>query len=807
MMLIGNIFVFSAFGLGEQTDFTEDYEDEAVTQTTASDSYYGYTWVTTWDTNDATDGIVDNTHANSGTKSFKSGRNGYNDGGSATDTYINISGGNILSNFSWWSYWDYDSGTSTNGGGEIYHFYSQSTEMFSIHHKRIGTSDPQRRFYYKDVSGWNTAFNCYGNEWNHFWINRNANDSFTFYRYSATAGSVGSYTGSILAGGLTEYGNITQVHIENWGGDGGAYLWKLWTDDISIEITSPDAEEENATIPPCTPYETLGELNGIASVIRGTSYKYMWCVYGVQRKMYVKRLDLEIDVNMGDLISNTHVRCKVNEYNLGNANTLVQISDNSYRLSWTGLNVLVNNTPTAISFYFMQTFGTGSNRNILPLSITDINEDGYSFCVYYNDDGYYNNHGQHIYDRPYTVGSTTSSLLQYDPIIRLCIEELANAELDTNLNNSILCVPNTIKVGQYTKIAYTVNDVDFSSNMYINVQKHGSSNYSHTKVNTQSSYVSYTPLEEGTFYANLSIDGSTKATDTFTVTGSLDDYLYTYPNPSLPNQQFLLYYNYSKSDYGSIRIFDNDNNLVQSFPIDPNSNGTLIVTLKEGAYVMKLMKIVDTGSGNAYVSVFDYPHSVFTNQIAFINVDPKATPLDYPVLIWGQHSHVGQNVIVKMGETVIKNVGNENQFSFYQYSTKEGAFDLELILVNEDNSQIVLDSTTVTFNSGLYDDLEQDWFRNILDSIPDFYKVIGGLIITIIGFLAPYIVLINMNENRKVPVQFNIPGVISLACGLMASGICTYVGLYGWEFLAICMMVIVVGVFIMFYHKQSGGGD
>jgi len=798
IILILNIFSFSVLsvGSGEQTDLIEDYDDESAMQSTAQDTYYGSQFITTQDTDLAVDGIVTTAQKHSGTQSFYTGRSGYDDGALCTDTYINFTENNIITYLTFWVYWNFDSGNNVLSAGEIYHFMSNTDELFAIHHKKVGTSAAQRAFYYEDFTGINSIGNINGLVWQQFNITRNDNDSFTFVCNAI------DHTGSIIT--LTEYGNITQIWIEHWGGDGVAYEWNLYIDDIEIETGGTDSDEEEATIPPCTPYDTIGKLN-VGGTYRGTAYKYMWCVYGVSRKMYINHLDLEIDANMGDLISNTHVYCKINEYNLGHATSLVQISDSSYRLSWSGFNALINNTPTSISFKFTQTFGTGTNRAIIPISGYDINSDGYRFIVFYNNDGYYNNHGQHIYDTPEGFGNTETII--YDPIVRMCIDTIANSELNPDLINTIVCTPDNISVGEHTKIIYTVDADSYSSNMFINVQKVGSANTSFAKINTQSSYVQYTGLSEGDYYANLSIDGVTVASDTFTVFGSIDDYVFTIPNPSLPNSWFTLYYNYSKADYGSIRIFDSKDTLIKTYPIDPTSSGNMQVQLSAGSYLIKLCKIVDTGTGTVYVSVFDYPHSVFTNQIAFIDVLPKVSPTAYPVLIWGQHSHIGQNVIIRWGETEIRNVANEQQFSFYYNSEKQGSFPLELVIINENGSRTVLSSVELTFNDGYYDDVEKDMFRKWLDNIPTFYKVLIGIILTIIGFLLPYIMLIKLNANRKIPVQFNISATLSLCTGLFTSCASAYIGFYGWEFPAIGIMLILLSVFIMYIMgNRSGGG-
>ena len=806
VLLLVNIFSFNAVSSGEQDDWIEDYYDDNIASTDATDSYYGDEWVTTWDTDLAFNGYVDTAQKHSDTKSFKTGRSGYSDGGSCTDTYINFSiGGNIIGNLSWWAKWNFDSGASTNMGGEIYHFLNgNGTELFAIHHKRIGVSDPQRRFYYEDLSGFTTMYNCYGNEWNHFWITRNNSEAFTVHRYSVTGGTA-QYTGGVFES--TQYGNITQIWIEHWGGNGVAYLWYLWIDDVEIgSFDQADSDEENPTIPPCSPYDTIGKLN-IGGTNRHSLFRYLWSVYGVSTKMYINRLDLEISDILGDEITNSNVECKINEANLGIASSLVQISDNTYRLSWSGISVFVNNTPTAISFKFKNPIISPSlGRIILPCPSSDPNLDGYHFMYFYGDDGYYDNHGTHIYDTP---GSTlhVEHYPSNEPLIRLCVDKLANAELNPDLVNSIACVPNNISVGEYTKITYSVNQNNYSSNMFINVQKEGSANISYAKINTQSSYVQYTALSESDYYANLSIDGETVASDTFSVVGSIDDYVYTYPNPSLPNSWFTLYYNYSKADYGSIRIFDTNNDLVNTFPIDPTSSGTIQVQLSSGSYLIKLCKIVNSGTGTVYVSVFDYPHSVFSNQIAFIDVVPRVSPTAYPVSIWGQHSHTGQNVIVRWGDTEIQNVGNKQQFAFSYSSEKQGSYPLELVIINENESRTVLSSVDLTFNDGYYTEYEKDWFRQQLDNIPVFYKVLIGIILTIIGFLLPYILLIKLNANRKIPVQFNISATLSLCTGLFTSCASAYIGFYGWEFPAIGIMLVLLSVFIMYLmgNKPSGG--
>jgi len=380
MLLLFGTIPYNTGALGEQTDYTEDFEDDTLTQQ-ATDNYYGSLWFNTYTTE--TNTYVDNSQAVD-TKSYRIYRNKnafFNFTYANTTNILKLTHRLRLEGFL---------GTADH---RTFKYYDSDGTCFL--YWRIGDGSGAYELDWIDFNGVNDLTDLddtWDDKWLYVEITIISNDT-VYFNLSQSGGDYRNNSGvSTAPYVVVDNPRINYSHV--WCNVSDSRI-DTWFDNFNIRLGTISAQPDETTIPPCSPDSTIGELaqTGLSRGITGD--QYLWTVYAVNDVHYIHRLDLEIDMSMIDTynIDLTDLYCKINEYALGNPTELIQLgTDSDYRVSWTGLNIFVNNTPTTISFRNTQSFATNQYW-IIPYTNEDINNDGTNFWISYSNNGWWNNQG------------------------------------------------------------------------------------------------------------------------------------------------------------------------------------------------------------------------------------------------------------------------------------------------------------------------------------------------------------------------------------------------------------------------------
>jgi len=779
LILLISSFPIGQSALGSQLDYVEDFEDDTLTQQ-ADDDYYGVEWFNTYNQTDNNNGAyVDNNRALSGTKSYRINRNNY--------VFLNFtySDTQIISNLTF--AFNFDSLTV----GTEYHWYGYDKNDVQWLEFRIDQLD----FLWRDFNGWSRI--GADNEW--------SGDEDTWWNFTmvvVTNDTINVNTGQssdtvapyvVIDNPRLAYFNFTTPDLDN--------TERMWFDDIEIDVGAVEGGIPTETIPPCDPYSTIGTLDTGVSSQGIPYYRYLWNVYAISDIMYVHRVDLEIDITMVENygVNETHLRMKINEYPIGGGyytcTELVQLGDGeNYRATWSGLNVFVNNTPCVTSFYCTLNFGSGSGYYerqhwILPIIYDDdINNDGYSGCVAHYKDGWWNNHGNYIYERP--SGDKTYFFRNGEFVVRMCVDRLGTSEFNDDLNNYVESSHSTAKIYcdqinfdwflKSEAMAY-VNElwIDTPSKTYVAVN-----------ITTQTGHIYFTPIETGTHYVNLSSNDVNVSTDSFTVSGTCDNWVYTTRNPST-GEAFKIFYNYSGTSNGAVRIYDKNMNLKGNLFIEPTSSsseyGALSFQLTgHGVYNIHLCSVSNVGGQTIYNPLYSYVHVVQGTVVNYIDVslDDYVGYTETPFFITGEHAHLGKNIHVYVGKSEVKSVSYSERFNLKYTPLKEGVYNANLILIMQSGKRITLDSQEFSIKSNRYLEPEP-----LLPKLNPAIAYTVGSILMIPFILMPMIIcgILNYPKDKIPDLAYYLTGSV---------GIVLNVGLGLYDFWAL-FFILAVGVIII----------
>lgn len=801
---------FASGTLGSQEDYVEDFEDDVV-GTQAHDDYFSEEWFYT--SQNTTNAYVDDeVHYQTGTKSYYVLENNH------VLFTMNVSD---IYNISFYTRRMY-----ADTGSWIHFEFNNATNhtIIEIRHKNDGTGK-----MYCEYKEWDDAWNRIGNDldedqpsyWAYFNFEILDIDSVKYKWGSDTEYGTPNHIGDTV----DEEMEIRYVY---WYLDNVLSTRRLYLDNFTITTGYEGGTQEDATIPPCTPFSTIGNI-GVGNIAHGIGVKYLWTVYYVETRMYVHRLDLEVLEDYINKITITDIEAKLGTYTLGNPNSIVEISQGHYRISWTGLNSYINNTMCPIMFKFKKNFGTGQYPQyaIIYFADYDLNQDGYRKCIMCDGsyDSFWNNFKYNVDKQPSVPMATTrlnylneilTYLLSYtyvinnfEPVIRLCADRLTTGELKYHFENDIWCYPRTFENNSFTKIGYTVNLSQMGeSNKVINIQEPDGNIKTIKSISTQSGGVTYTAHQLGLHYVNLSLGNVNVSSTNFTTEGNLDDWLETDPNPSFPNQDFDIIYNYSKSEFGVIRIFDSDNNLKQTFIANPSTSyGKETTSLDEGKYYIKLQEIVEIAGKNDYVTLFTLPHAVQGDVVPYIEVEQDVTTVDYGFRVYGEHNHVGHNIVVRVGDSEEIDVSDKTSFNFMHDIAKSGYYRVSLILKKPDHTEVELDWDYVTVKSSLFEGIEKTGVENILDLIPVFYKLLAGIIITLAITLSPFTLLIKASKYLGKPINIDIPPITYPLLFVGGTVLCTILGLYGMEILFLFLAGAFISIIFLYVSGMKSGNN
>jgi len=312
-------------------------------------------------------------------------------------------------------------------------------------------------------------------------------------------------------------------------------------------------------------------------------------------------------------------------------------------------------------------------------------------------------------------------------------------------------------------------------------------------ITTQTGHIYYTPTQTGTYYFNLSSNGVNVSSDQTTINGDCDNWLYTVPNPS-SGGTFAIFYNYSGTQNGAIRFYDDSMTYLGKLNIPPESGGMLSYQFPEhGVYNIHLCSISEIGSTIVYNTLYPYVHCVqglVVNHIETFN-DVYATGI--PFFISGEHSHLSKNVNVYFGSSFVGSVSNDERFRLEYTAFKSGSYTIYLRLETPDGQKILLDSTTVNIKDS----------SDFVDPpiLPDLNPVVGYIIGT---FVAIFFVLLPLFIIGGFHLTIDLPAIAFLMSG--GVGVVLNIGLGLWDFWAgfFILALGVISIAGMYFLNQRG---
>lgn len=624
------------------------------------------------------------------------------------------------------------------------------------------------------------------------------NTEYAYIELNITESDIADYTFKSSTGNVTESGalnepqlnmtdcQIATVYVYNAGSSFDFYI-----DDIQLFFDyAGEGLEEEGTIPPCSPDSTIGSL-GDSQFNEAFIKTYINTKYDIEITGYVHRLDFEIHREMVETFGSiaTDFSAKINGYALGFASELIQLGDNdNYRLSWTALNLYINNTLISISI---------RNNNpivpfMLPLTHADNMNDGFNHMSSYESSSYWNNHGE-----PYVISEyPTSYYHNKEPMIRLCFESDSTFEFNPNIQNDV----ESFASGQCTNS--TQINIDWFLNTtamaYINrlwIDTPSLAPYIARNITTQTGHIWFTPKETGTYYFNLSTDGVNHSFDSETITCSdVSNWLYVVPNPS-GDTPFMIFYNYTGSTNGCIRIYDSEGNRVDSLNILQGTNSLSYQLNEHGVYYFRLCSISNIGGTTVYNQLFNYIHCVQGYIVNYIEVDTALgtdKTLEYTqTLISGEHSHLSKDVWIYIGASKFKSVSKDEHFAKVWIPDRQGEFLIKLVIELPSGKKVTLASTTVTV-------VDKDALisQPLLPKLDVMLGYLLGSIFVIVFILLPLLIMGVLGHTKQ-----EIPSIVyMLTAGV---GVVIVTGIGWWDFWA-SFFILAIGVIMIIVAYLMG---
>jgi len=517
--------------------------------------------------------------------------------------------------------------------------------------------------------------------------------------------------------------------------------------------------------------------------------KYLSGAYLIPHRYTITRFDIQLDAAMYEVNPASTYRIKFNDDTNPYLGTeWFTLAGNRKILSFQNLNVVINGTLKWIMD--AQYPYTGNCYWAIHTSNRDINRDGNRFWYAFEITQHglwsdWNNYCENIYETwlPYHFSQTR----EQDLIYRMCITSEEDIDISKAFSNYIHCYPSTVKqFCEQVAITFTVNSTALG--LPINIIIDDGTTTETFKQDAQSGTLYYTPEIQGSYWANLSINSVTEATDTFTSSGTCLDYIYTKDNPSKSGESFNIRYKYSKTTYhGRIRIMQGDMQ-IEKWDIDTNSEGNISYVLYDtGVYHLYLSIRFRNTTNNDIAST---KHTVTIdrmNHIAFIGNDFVVNDL---VNFYGTHNNLGQNVRIKIGNNYVASVGHTDYFNLFIRVTQAGVFPVQLVL-SLDDTDIIL--ATARENIRIADTQIGGEGEGVLPDVSTEIGAILGVILTFGFLMLPFFLQLGANKSIKVPT---VAYAMSGGLGITLSIAFGFFDMWVAFFLIAIGVIIVAGIYI-----------
>jgi len=586
---------------------------------------------------------------------------------------------------------------------------------------------------------------------------------------------------------------ITQIvntrYVKFGGGDNQVYLQQFKFKNIG-ETSEDDYYTFSCPAGYKSQIGSVGYYTGRS--VPSAGYRYLWYRYNVQETMNIGRIALEIHSTQGSKITSNDVECKLNEYDLGTADALNQIGENSYVLYWDTAGIVnIEKDYVKIMFKSYATINTDNNQYWdVHRYNGDLNNDGSEWFSFLNNnfDGVYNN-----FNNEYNVFSPTASsgcqIIEDDLVLKMCM-----VRTTTDLQNYTNWVKAFPKAPQpFTQVSINYQ-VESSAMGYAKYVYYGTSS-SHLKrlITTQGGKFYYVPTLNNTkYYVNLSIDGENVSSDTFTTTNTIpDNYVYTVPNPSLAGSYIDIFYKFSPTvSAGLIEIKDVDNNPVFSSEVEPSSTGFRITNslVQNGLYTVVLSQMVNNVTPFA---VADSIHVVGEGLSCYITISRNEITLGESIEVRGQHGHIGEYVRIKIGNSYYKNVGDFSTFREIIIPEVIGTHVVALVMqVGNTEKVLAVSDDLLRVSKGGVE--QQD---DLLPMIDSRLGVFVGVIVVVCFTLLPLLIVGGFGFGMDIsPIVYALTGSI---------GFIFAVSLGLFEMWTIVVFVVVAFIVMMLLYIRN----
>lgn len=604
-------------------------------------------------------------------------------------------------------------------------------------------------------------------------------------------------------------------------------------DEGSLVFFTGDSAD---TIIPACDNQTIGRLGDSDSTITGgAGYNYLWTRHNLYEVLNIERIDLQVHNDMLEAgVPANHYKLKVNQYYLGGADSWTYIGSNKAVLSWTGLNLDIEGQ---INFLF---------KAETPYLVTTVDKVKYAWALWvliqeqYEADYYQywsfdvtkddiNNDNLHdirlertptydwfwnIFSDPNYYSSFPSATYEnknYDLLLRLCVSRNETGEVP-DYPNTINVQPTRVKKYESVDVSYLVNRTALGYDKYVSIIPPTQPVFKYNIV-APSGHFFYTPTEQGDYYVNLTINHKNITYTSFNVSGELTTYLYTNPNPSEMGQVFNIYYAYPYTEQnGRIKILDSENKLVHYFTVPKNSNSSeypMVFQLDEsGVYTIRLCGQLENYTYYEDITYYSYKHVVGVEAINTIYVSKRTPFLDSEIRIWGEHSHVGGNIVVRVGLKRAGFVGDNSPYALDFVCRELGHLKVSLNL-KLDTDEIELAYTYIDVGERPVTPSEE----MITNAIDEYFTeeqqfLLGIVIICVCVFIPLYINYKWFSKQSNMKNFFDIPAFVYITLVSAGLGIDIYLGLFELWIIVLFLVAIFFGIaYLVVYGRQRTGGD
>jgi len=539
-------------------------------------------------------------------------------------------------------------------------------------------------------------------------------------------------------------------------------------------------------------------------------YQYVSCHYASTLRATITDVYLQVDHTMYDHNIPSIYKMKINEDTTEYPGSYwYTVSNETYVLAFENVTSTVNGT---VSFIFSAEdyleYESG-RRWALSYVNFDLNNDNHQYITAFKSatSGIWTKWDTYYRDVLAKQILPDHAWEDRDLIIQVCYGDSTDYDIDTSYYNYLEAYPHTVKPKcEQVTIFYMVNSTTLGYPMLLYIDNGGTVVDGYPiQLTSQSKTYIYTPTTTGSYTVNLNVNGVNISNDTFTASGTCDNYIYTHPNPSQPYGGYNIYYKYNYTEWeGRVKITRlPDKDFVKAWLVARQSETVIPDMLRNtGSYEVSLNLWYRNSTDSLVDSIL---HGVGMDRINTIYIREGDNPirLDDLVQFYGTHNHLNNKVVVRVGNRDIENVGYTDQYVVNWRADIPGTYAVRLMLITKDTEiQLArttedLVVTTVGADGGGYSipDL-------VMIAFPDIATrtIIGLAIVMSITFM-PFLAVLKL---RKRDVKINIPSIMYVACFVTGVIVAWVLGFLAWQItFFLCFIVISIMAGGWLYGKKT----